>query len=96
MKVLDEVPPVVDEKWKTQKCKCSKKVNSDRDQFLEQLEKQNSQCPCCYVPMVSNSFKTPYGTYWEYYRCPVTRWYTKCYVTRGAAEANQYLQRVCD
>ena len=52
------------------------------------------RCPRCVVPMSYGSVKNSDGRDWKYYRCPSTWWTTKCYVTCGADELPEYLQRV--
>jgi len=47
------------------------------------LVKQELQCPHCLVDMTFGSIQHEDGTQWEYYRCPMTRFGTKCYVTCG-------------
>ena len=66
----------------------------DLDDFLDQLEQFQPQCPRCRVPMKCGSVSCPDGKTFEYYRCPSARFYTKCYVTCGADEVGTYLRRV--
>jgi hypothetical protein len=64
----------------------------DPDHFLREIAKPH--CPRCRVVLKWDVVKKQDGTDWEYYRCPNHRWFTKCYVTCGADEVNEYLKRV--
>ena len=55
----------------------------DPDEFLDQLEQFQPQCPRCMVPMKYGSVPCPDGKTFEHYRCPSGRVYTKCYVACG-------------
>ena len=54
MKVLEEVPPVMDEKGEHTKVQVLKEGEIfDPDQFLDEMEQhlgKHPQCPCCHVP----------------------------------------------
>ena len=90
---LVEVSPEVDDRGEFTEVQVLEEF--DPDQFLNQLKPQDPICPRCMVPMKFGSVKTPEGgTWWEYYRCPSERFYTKCYVTCGVREVSTYLQRV--
>lgn len=66
----------------------------DPDEFLARLDEFQPHCPRCKVLMTYGSVPcAPDGTF-EYYRCPSTRFYTKCYVTCGVKEVGDYLRRI--
>ena len=97
--MLEESPPTITnqvlERIGLEKFEKDNVVEFDPDQFLNQLKTQDPICPRCMVPMKFGSVQTPEGgTWWEYYRCPSSRFYTKCYVTCGASEVSAYLKRV--
>ena len=66
----------------------------DPDEFLKKLEQYQPYCPRCEVPMHYGSVPCPDGSIFEYYRCPTTRFNTKCYVTCPIKEVKEYLRRV--
>ena len=67
------------------------------DRFLQQFIPTNTPtCPRHMTPMKFNSIQRPYGSTWEYYRCPSSRWWTRYYVTCGAHEVDEYLKRVSE
>ena len=65
----------------------------DPDHFLEHF---TPTCPRHKSPLKFNTIQRPDGSTWEYYRCPASRFWTRCYVTCGAHEVNEYLKRVRD
>jgi len=89
---LVEVSPEVDDRGEFTEVQVLEEF--DPDQFLNQLKPQDSICPRCMVPLTYGSVRTPDGGTWEYYRCPSSRFYTKCYVTCGVKEVGTYLRRV--
>lgn len=76
----------------------------DPDAFLESIPKPikskqtklkfSPQCPRCHVDLKKGIVKRKDGTKWKYYRCPTSRFETKCYVTCGEDEIDTYLQQV--
>ena len=56
--------------------------------------KYQPQCPRCLVDLKRGVAERQDGTEWKYYRCPVTRFDTKCYITCGADQVGDYLQAV--
>ena len=89
-----ELPREVDDKGEFTEVQVLQEF--DPDQFLNQLKRQDHTCPRCMVPMKFGSVQTPYGSTWEYYRCPASRFFTKCYVTCGASEVSTCLKRVAE
>ena len=91
---LIELPPEVDHRGESTEVQVLEEFNPD--QFLKQMNPQVPICPRCMVPMKYGSVKTKEGgTWFEYYRCPSERFYTKCYVTCGVNEGvSAYLKRV--
>jgi len=97
---MREVPPMVDAKGEFTEVQVLEEGEIfDPDQFLDQLEKHTSKpiiCPRHMIPMKFNSIKRPDGSTWEYYRCPSSRFWTRCYVTCGAHEVHEYLKRASE
>jgi len=80
-------------------------LSFDVDAFLEAIPKPvqkkkqtklkyHPQCPRCLVDLKRGVAERQDGTDWVYYRCPVTRFDTKCYITCGEDDVNEYLQAV--
>ena len=94
-KVLTEVPPVKDEKGEITEVQVLEEGEVfDPDEFLDQLQQHQPECPRCLVPMRYGSIPGSGGENFEYYRCPTKCWDTKCYVTCPANEVRAYLKRV--
>jgi len=93
-----EIPPVVNGQGEHSEVQVFEEFNPD--EILANLYNTPppppppQRCPSCVVPMSHGCVKTPDGRDWEYYHCPSTWWTTKCYVTCGADELPEYLQRV--
>ena len=78
--------------------------NFDPDEFLASIpkpEKKQSkikvvkrQCPRCMVDLKFGVTKRKDGTNFKYYRCPMTCFDTKCYVTCRAEDIDEYLSSV--
>ena len=66
----------------------------DPDEFLNQLEQYQPQCPRCLVPIRYENIRGSDGEDLEYYSCPTKYWGTKCYVTCPADEVKEYLRCV--
>ena len=92
-KVFKEESPIVNEQGEQ-----SEVQEFNPDEILANLYNPPPLTPCCprcNVPMSYGSIKANDGSVWyEYYRCPEARFFTKCYVTCGANELSEYLQRV--
>ena len=52
------------------------------------------QCPRCMVDMTFGVSLRDDGSRFEYYRCPMTRFETKCYVTCGKDTLDEYVKAV--
>lgn len=93
--VLREVPPEPDAKGEITEVQVLEGGGSfDPEEFLEQLEQYQPQCPRCLVPMSYENIPRPGGEDLDYYCCPAKYWETKCYVTCPADEVKEYLTRV--
>ena len=94
-KVFKEEPPIVNEQGEQSEVQVFEEFNPD--EILANLYNPPPP-PCCPrhdVPMSYGCIKAVDGTDWyKYYRCPTTWRTTKCYVTCGANELSEYLQRV--
>ena len=70
----------------------------DVDAFLVTITrlpvKQEPQCPRCFTDMTFGSIRHEDGSQWDYYRCPMNRFGTKCYVTCGKENLANYLKAV--
>jgi len=95
-KVFKEEPPTVNEQGEQTEVQVFEEFNPDeilRD--LYNLPPPPPWCPRCNVPMTYGCVKAADGSDWfKYYRCPETRFFTKCYVTCGVDELSDYLPRV--
>ena len=99
-----EIPPTPDDKGEIVEVQVLEEGKApnveegafDPDEFLKKLEhcRYSPYCPRCDVPMNYGSVPCPDGSIFEYYRCPSTRFNTKCYVTCPTKEAKEYLRRV--
>ena len=99
-----EIPPTPDDKGEIVEVQVLEEGKApnveegafDPDEFLKKLEhcRYSPYCPRCDVPMNYGSVPCPDGSIFEYYRCPTTRFNTKCYVTCPTKEAKEYLRRV--
>ena len=104
MKLLEEIPPVKDEKGEITEVKVLEEVPRgevqvavfDPDEFLDRLEQGQFQphCPRCDVPMTYETVERSGGKTFNFYRCPTKNWGTKCYVTCAVDEVGDYLRRV--
>jgi len=95
MAAFKEIPPAVNEQGEQSEVQVFEEFNPD--EILANLYNPPPPpcCPRCDVPMSYGCIKAADGSDWyKYYRCPSTWWTTKCYVTRGANELPEYLQRV--
>ena len=54
--------------------------------------KTEPQCPCCLVDMTYGSIQHENGSVFDYYRCPMTRFNTKCHITSSKEDLAQYLK----
>ena len=76
----------------------SEHVEFDVDAFLDSIPRpppeQEPQCPRCMTDLTMGSIQHEDGSQWEYYRCPMTRFNTKCYVTCGKENLAAYLKAV--
>ena len=90
--VFKEEPPIVNEQGEQ-----SEVQEFNPDEILANLYNPPPPpcCPRCNVPMSYGCIRANDGSVWyEYYRCPEATFFTKCYVTCGANELSEYLQRV--
>ena len=63
--------------------------------FIPRLPvKKEPQCPRCFTDMTFGSIRHEDGSQWDYYRCPMNRFGTKCYVTCGKEDLAIYLKAV--
>ena len=58
------------------------------------LTKKEPHCPCCLVDMAFRSIQHEDGSVFDYYRCPIKRFNTKCYVTSSKENLAAYLKAV--
>ena len=76
----------------------SEHIEFDVDAFLDSIPRpppeQEPQCPRCLNDLTLGSIQHEDGSHWEYYRCPMTRFNTKCYVTCGKENLAAYLKAV--
>ena len=76
----------------------SEQIKFDIHTFLDAIPrppvKTEPQCPQCLVDMTFRSIQYEDGTVFEYFRCPRTRFNTKCYVTSGKENLAEYLKAV--
>ena len=76
----------------------SEHVEFDVDAFLDSIPRpppeQEPQCPRCMTDLTMGSTRHEDGSQWEYYRCPMTRFNTKCNVTCGKENLAAYLKAV--
>ena len=76
----------------------SEHIEFDLDVFLDSIPrpppKQEPQCPRCMTDLTFDSIQHDDGRQWEYYRCPMSRFNTKCYVTCGKENLATYLKAV--
>jgi len=95
-KVFKEVPPTVNEQGEQTEVQVLEEFNPDEIlSNLYNLPPPPPWCPRCNVPMSYGCVKSADGTDWyKYYRCPETRFFTKCYVTCGVNELSEYLPQV--
>ena len=94
-KILTEVPPVKDEKGEITEVQLLEGGEVfDPDEFLDQLQQHQPECPRCLVTMRYESIPGSGSENFEYYRCPTKCCDTKCYVTCPANEVRAYLKRV--
>lgn len=69
------------EKWKKEQ-----EASIDVDAFLKSIPihpQYRPQSPQCLLELTRGVIKRQDGTEWVYYRCPMTRFDTKCYITCG-------------
>jgi len=94
-KVFKEEPPAVNEQGEQTEVQVFEEFNPDEIlSDLYNLPPPPPWCPRCNVPMTYGCVNTADGTDFKYYRCPETRFFTKCYVTCGVDELSDYLPRV--
>ena len=76
----------------------SEHVKFDVDAFVYSIPtpppEHEPQCPPCMADLTMGSIQHEDGSQWEYYRCPMTRFNTKCYVTCGKENLAAYLKAV--
>ena len=76
----------------------SEHVEFDVDAFLDSIPRpppeQEPQCPRCMTDLTMGSIQHEDRSHWEYYRCPMTRFNTKCYFTCGKGNLAAYLKAV--
>ena len=76
----------------------SEHIEFDVDAFLDAIPrppvKAEPQCPRCLVGMTFGSIQHDDGSVFDYYRCPMTRFNTKCYVTSSKENLVAYLKAV--
>ena len=72
----------------------SEHIEFDVNTFLDSIPKPPPQCPRCMTDLTLGSIQHEDGSQWEYYRCPMTRFDTKCYVTCGKENLAAYLKAV--
>ena len=76
----------------------SEHIEFDVDAFLDSIPRppiqQEPQCPRCLMDMTFGSIQHKDGTQWDYYRYPMTRFDTKCYVTSSKENLTAYLKAV--
>ena len=72
----------------------SEHVEFDVYAFLDSIPRPPPQCPRCLNDLTMGSIQYGDGSQWEYYRCPTTRFDTKCYVTCGRENLETYLKAV--
>ena len=109
MKLLEEIPPVKNEKGEITEVQVLEEVPRgevpreevqvaffDPDEFLDRLEQGQFQprCPRCNVPMSYGTVERSDGKTFKFYRCLTENWGTKCYVTCAVEEVGDYLRRV--
>ena len=93
-KIFKEAPPTVNEQGEQTEVQVFEEFNPD--EILASLYNPSPPwCPRCNVPMSYGCIKAADGSDWfKYYRCPETRFFTKCYVTCGVNELSDYLPSV--
>ena len=72
----------------------SEHVEFDVNAFLDSIPRPPPQFPRCLNDLAMGSIQHGDGSQWEYYRCPTTRFDTKCYVTCGRENLATYLKAV--
>ena len=76
----------------------SEQIEFDVDAFLDSIPrpptKQELQCPRCLVDMTFGSIQHEDGSVFDYYRCPMKRFNTKCYITSSKEHLAAYLKAV--
>ena len=76
----------------------SEPIEFDVDAFLDSIPrsptKKGPQCPRCLVDMAFRSIRHEDGSLFDYYRCPMKRFNTKCYVTSSKENLAAYLKAV--
>ena len=73
----------------------------DADAFLASIHlppypetEAKTQCRRCFTDMTFGSIRHEDGSQWDYCRCPMTQFGTKCYVTCGKEDLVHYLRAV--
>ena len=92
-----EIPPVTDDNGEYTEVQVLEAFNPDEilANIFNTPQSNTPHCPRCVVPMSYGCIKATDGSDWyKYYRCPTTWWTTKCYVTCGVDEVQDYLKRV--
>ena len=76
----------------------SEHIEFDVDVFLDAIPKPpgktEPQCPRCLVDMTFGSIQHEDGSTFDYYRCPMKRFNTKCYITTSKENLAEYLKAV--
>ena len=98
MKVIKEMPPDLDNKGEITEVQVLEEGEVfDVDAFLASIPKPGMtqpQCSRCLTEMTFGCILNQDGSQWDYYRCPVTRFGIKCYVTCGKESLVNYLKAV--
>ena len=96
MRVIKEMPPDLDNKREITEVQVLEEGEVfDVDAFLASIPKPGMtqpQCPRCLVDMTFGSIQHEDGSQFQYYRCPMTRFNTKCYVTSSKENLAAYLR----
>ena len=98
MKVIKEMPPDLDNKREITEVQVLEEGQVfDVDAFLASIPKPGMTQPQslrCLVDMTFGSIQHEDGSQFQYYRCPMTRFNTKCYVTSSKENLATYLKAV--
>ena len=76
----------------------SEHIEFDVEAFLDSIPrppvKTEPKCPRCLVDMTFGVIRHDDGSEFEYFRCPMKRYNTKCYVTSSKENLAEYLKAV--